>query len=110
MFRIRKITNPFLEGNKQTITGINKMVVEQFPTLGKKVIDDFSHHMINPGITRSYSFLMVADDFRGNIRGFAFFMHMADLKICYLDLLAVNLGSATTGVGGSIYEKLREGD
>lgn len=108
MFRIRKITNPFLEGNKRTIERIDRMVIEQFPTLGKKVIEDISEHMVNPGKTRSYSFLMVADDFRSNIRGFAFFMHMADLKICYLDLLAVNPDGATTGVGGSIYEKLRE--
>lgn len=108
MFRVRKITNPFFEGNKQTIEQINSIIRLQFPSLSEKVIKDISDHMVNPAKTKSNTFLMVADDFRGNIRGFAVFMHMADLKICFLDLLAVNPDKATSGVGGSIYERLRE--
>ena len=33
---------------------------------------------------------------------------MSDLKFCYLDLLAVTPGKPTSGVGGAIYERVRE--
>ncbi|MDY0098901.1 MAG: histone deacetylase family protein [Bacteroidales bacterium] len=108
MFRIRKITNPFLEGNKQILEKIKLIINEQFPALRDRFIEDISDHMVNPIKTQSYTFLIVADDFRGNIRGFAIMMYMSDLKICYLDLLSVNPKRPTSGVGGSIYEKLRE--
>src|SRR5690606_36098889 len=52
--------------------------------------------------------LIIADDFRGNIRGFAIMMFMSDLKFCFLDFLSVNPGKPTSGVGGSIYERIRE--
>jgi len=51
---------------------------------------------------------MIADDFRGSIRGFAIVLFMSDLKFCYLDFLAVTPGKPTSGVGGSLYEKIRE--
>lgn len=108
MFRIRKITNPYLEGNKQILERIKQIIHEQFPALQDRFVEDISDHMINPSKTKSYTFLIVADDFRGNIRGFAIMMYMSDLKICYLDLLSVNPGRPTSGVGGSIYERLRE--
>jgi GNAT superfamily N-acetyltransferase len=64
--------------------------------------------MVNPVKAKYHTFLIVADDFRGNIRGFAILLYMADLNICYLDFLAVMPDSPTSGVGGSLYEKLRE--
>jgi acetoin utilization deacetylase AcuC-like enzyme len=108
MFRIRKITNPFLEGNKNTFERIKSLIHEQFPALRDRFIEDIADHMINPSKTKSYTFIIVADDIHRNIRGFAVFMYMADLKICFLDLLAVNPNRPTSGVGGSIYERLRE--
>ena len=108
MFRIRKISNPFFEGNKHTIERINGIIRVQFPALKEKFITDISDHMVKPDKTKSYTFVMVADDFRSNIRGFAVFMHISGLNICFLDLLAVNPGRPTSGVGGAIYERLRE--
>ena len=107
MFRIRKISNPFFEGNKHTIERINGIIRAQFPALQEKFIKDIYDHMVNPDKTKSSTFLMVADDFKGNIRGFAVFMHISGLKICFLDLLAVNPGRPTSGVGGAIYERVK---
>jgi acetoin utilization deacetylase AcuC-like enzyme len=108
MFRIRKITNPYLEGNSQTFERIKSIIREQFPSLRDNFADKISENMVNPSKTKSYTFMIVADDFKGNIRGFAIMMYMHDLRICFLDLLAVNPDRPTSGVGGSIYERLRE--
>ena len=66
---------------------INAINLNQFPALREKFINNISDQMVNPAKTKSCPFLMVADDFYGSIRGLAFFMHMADLKICFLVLL-----------------------
>jgi acetoin utilization deacetylase AcuC-like enzyme len=108
MFRIRKITNPYIEGNRQTIGRISSIIRQQFSGLKENYLENISTYMVNPSKTISYTFILVADDFRGNIRGFGIFMYMSDLKICFLDLLSVNPGRPTSGVGGAIYEKLRE--
>jgi acetoin utilization deacetylase AcuC-like enzyme len=108
MFRIRKITNPYLEGNKQVMDKVKEIIRLQFPDIIAKQIEDISQLMINPVKTKYHTLLLVADDFRGNIRGFAILMFMSDLRFCYLDFLAVTPGKPTSGVGGSIYERIRE--
>ncbi len=108
MFRIRKITNPYLEGNKQVIERIKEIIRLQFPMISNKQIEDIPKQMINPVKTKYQTLIVIADDFRSNIRGFAILMFMSDLKFCYLDYLTVTPGRPTSGVGGSIYERIRE--
>ncbi len=108
MFRIRRITNPYLEGNKQAIERIKEIIRIQFPGILEKQIADISTQMINPLKVRYHTSIVIADDFRGNIRGFAILLFMSDLKFCYLDLMSVTPVRATSGVGGAIYEKIRE--
>jgi len=108
MFRIRKITNPNLEGNKQLVEKIKEIILQQFAALRPEQIEEISKQMLNPVSKKYQTSLIIADDFRGNIRGFAIMMFMSDLKFCYLDFLSVTPGRPTSGVGGSIYERIRE--
>src|SRR4030042_1932001 len=108
MFRIRKITNPFLEGNIQSVERVKEIVRLQFPALKANGIENISQQMITQVKKKYQTSLIVADDFRGNIRGFAILLYMSDLKFCYLDLIAVTPDKPTSGVGGSIYERIRE--
>ncbi len=108
MFRIRKVINPYLPGNRQTMDRVRAIIRAQFPDIREKIVGDIAEQMANPVKSKYHTFLIVAEDFRGNIRGFAILLYMADLKICYLDFLAVMPDIPTSGVGGSIYEKLRE--
>ena len=108
MFRIRKITNPYLEGNKHAMERVRKIIRAQFPGINENIIQDIPDQMVNTVKRKYQTSLVIADDFRGNIRGFAIFLYMSDLKFCFLDFLSVNPDRHTSGVGGSIYEKLRE--
>lgn len=108
MFRIRKITNPFLQGNRQVIDGIKKILRAQFPALSENQIGELPEQMVNPVDKKFQTALVIAEDIRGGIRGFAILMYMSDLKFCYLDFLSVTPGKATSGVGGSLYERIRE--
>ncbi len=108
MFRIRKITNPFLEGNIKSVERIKEIIRLQFPALQANEIENISQQMINQVKKKYQTSLVIADDFSGNIRGFAILLYMSDLKFCYLDLIAVTPGKPTSGVGGAIYERIRE--
>jgi acetoin utilization deacetylase AcuC-like enzyme len=108
MFRIRKITNPYLQGNRQAMERIKEIIQQQFPGILEKQIEDITQQMTDPVKIKYHTSVIIADDFRGNITGFAILMYMSDLKFCYLDLLAVTPGRPTSGVGGSIYERIRE--
>jgi len=108
MFRIRKITNPFLEGNRQAMEHVKSVIRTQFPAISQWQIEDIIKKMINPVKNKFHTSVMIADDFRGNMRGFAVLIFMSDLKFCYLDFLAVTPGLPTSGVGGSLYERIRE--
>ncbi len=108
MFRIRKISNPGLAGNRQVIERLKEIVKTQFPGIMAQQVEDISEKMLNPVKMKYQTSIIVADDFRGNIRGFASLLFMSDLKFCYLDFLAVNPDKPTSGVGGSIYERIRE--
>lgn len=108
MFRIRKITNPFLEGNRQVADRIKDIISQQFPAISKSRIESIFTQMRIPVEKKYQTSLITADDHRGNIRGFAVIMYMSDLKFLFLDFLAVTPGRPTSGVGGSIYERVRE--
>jgi acetoin utilization deacetylase AcuC-like enzyme len=108
MFRIRKIFNPFLDGNRQAVNKVKEILGLQFPAISENQIDNIFLQMGNPVEKKFQTSLVIADDYKGTIRGFAVLMYMSDLKFCYLDFLAVTPGKPTSGVGGSIYERLKE--
>lgn len=108
MFRIRKIFNPLLEGNRQSAEKVREIMRLQFPGIPATQVENIFLQMINPVGKKFQTSIVIADDYRSNIRGFAVLLYMSDLKFCYLDYLAVTPGKPTSGVGGSIYERIRE--
>jgi acetoin utilization deacetylase AcuC-like enzyme len=54
------------------------------------------------------STLFVAEDGQSNVKGFAILFYMPDINFCYLDYIAVKPGKTSSGVGGAIYERIRE--
>ncbi len=108
MFKIRKISNPYLRENKDVMVKIRELVKSQFPGVDAEKIDALDSQMADPVSSKFLSLLFVAEDFRGNIRGFAIMLFMSDLKFCFLDYIAVNPGTYSSGIGGAIYERVRD--
>jgi acetoin utilization deacetylase AcuC-like enzyme len=50
----------------------------------------------------------VAEDGKSNVQGFAIVFYMPDKNFFYLDYIAVKPTKTSSGVGGAIYERLRE--
>lgn len=108
MLRVRKISNPFLKENQIAMDKIREIVASQFPDLAISKIEEIDNQMADPVRHKYLSTIFVADDLKGNIRGFALMLFMSDVKFCYLDYIAVNPGAHSSGVGGALYERVRD--
>lgn len=108
MIRIRKIWNPHLEVNIRTMEKIREITGQQFPDLRKEKIEEISEQLTDPLKYKYQANIFVAEDTRNNILGFSLFMYMPDLHFCYLDYIAVPPGKTSGGVGGALYERVRE--
>jgi len=108
MLRVRKISNPFLRENQVAMEKIKEIVAARFPDLAASKIEDIDNQMADPIRHKYLSLMFVADDLKGNVRGFALMLFMSDIKFCYLDYIAVNPGTHSSGVGGALYERVRD--
>ncbi|PIQ34327.1 MAG: acetylpolyamine amidohydrolase [Bacteroidetes bacterium CG18_big_fil_WC_8_21_14_2_50_41_14] len=108
MFRIRKISNPHLSVNIQTMTKIKEIISQQFPDINPKKIDEISAQLTDSLKYKYQAKIFVAEDEKSSIRGFALFLYMPDLQFCYLDYIAVSPGKTSGGIGGALYERVRE--
>lgn len=108
MFRIRKISNPYLPVNIKAIEQVKNLIDKQFGDIKKEKIDLITDQMIDPLKYRFHAMLFVADSYTENIKGFALLLHMPDLHFYYLDYMAVAPGKTSSGVGGALYQRVRE--
>jgi acetoin utilization deacetylase AcuC-like enzyme len=108
IFKIRKISDSFLPSNKHAIEQVFSIMRIHFPSVKEEKINELLEQMKNPLKYKFSSSLFVAEDGRSNVKGFAVMFYMPDKNFCFLDYIAVKPGRISSGVGGAIYERLRE--
>jgi acetoin utilization deacetylase AcuC-like enzyme/GNAT superfamily N-acetyltransferase len=108
MIRFRKITDIVAARNQQAIDQVKDIIRIQFPDLGENKIVQFVDQLKDPLKYQFQSMLLVSDDSRGQVKGFALLMIAADLKFFYLDFIATRLGKTSAGIGSALYEYIRE--
>ncbi len=108
LFRIRKITDSFHPSNQPAIDQVFEILRIHFPSVKEEKIKEILEQMKNPMKYHFSSTLFVAEDGRFSIKGFAILFYMPDAQFCFLDYIAVKPGKTSSGVGGAIYERIRE--
>jgi acetoin utilization deacetylase AcuC-like enzyme/ribosomal protein S30 len=108
MFRIRRVYDDVTPGNRDAIAAVQSILRAQFPRLPDKDIKKLPDQLRNPMKYRFRSILFVAEGPRGHIDGFALLMHEPALKFCYLDYISAGPGRTGGGIGGALYERVRE--
>lgn len=108
LFKIRKITDSFHPSNLNAIEQVFDILRIHFPSVKEEKINEILEQMKNPMKYQFSSTLFVAENGRSNIKGFAILFYMPDTHFCFLDYIAVKPGKTSGGVGGSIYERIRE--
>ncbi|MGH8221880.1 MAG: histone deacetylase family protein [Woeseiaceae bacterium] len=108
MFRIHKVFDVTTPTNRQLLAQVQAMLRVQFHALSEKDIDKLPAQLANPLKYRFHSILLVAEDGAATVRGFAMLLHAPDLEFCYLDYICAGRGETGRGVGGALYERVRE--
>lgn len=108
LFKIRKITDTYLPSNQVAVAQVFDILRFHFPTVKEEKINEILEQMKDPLKYQFSSILFVAEDGRSNVKGFAILFYFPDRNFCFLDYIAVKPGRTSSGVGGAIYERIRE--
>lgn len=108
MFRIHKVFDVTTPTNRQLLSQVQAMLRVQFNALSEKDIAKLPAQLANPLKYRFHSILLVAEDGNATVRGFAMLLHAPDLDFCYLDYICAGRGETGSGIGGALYERVRE--
>jgi acetoin utilization deacetylase AcuC-like enzyme/GNAT superfamily N-acetyltransferase len=108
MFRIRKILDSSSRANQDTLAQIEAIMREQFPLATETEIKKLPGQLDDPLRYKFKTVIFVAEDARGRVKGFALLLHMTDVQIAYLEFISVAPGKSSRGIGGILYERVRE--
>jgi acetoin utilization deacetylase AcuC-like enzyme/GNAT superfamily N-acetyltransferase len=108
MFRIRQITDVALPMNRGEIAEVQRILRERFLGLPEHEIDQLPEKLADPLSSKLKTILLVADDLRGQLKGFALMSHAPDAKFWLLDFIATGKTLKGSGVGGALYGRVRQ--
>ncbi|MBI5014989.1 MAG: histone deacetylase family protein [Deltaproteobacteria bacterium] len=108
MFRIRRIYDCASPVDRQAVGQVQEILRQQFPLIAEQEVAKLPDQLQDPLKHRFRSVLFVAEDARGKVRGFALVLYFPDLSFCYLDFLSAAPGATGGGIGGALFQRLRE--
>lgn len=108
MFRIRQVSNSLSIMDRGAISQVVDLMKSLFPLANQEQFDEIPEILNNPFKYRFQLILLVADDTNGNVKGAALLYHAADLMFCYLDYVASRKDLSSRGIGGALYQRVRE--
>src|SRR5262245_29965462 len=108
MFRIRRIYDAVLPANQAAIADVGQIFRQQFPAAPTREIDELPQKLQNPFKSQFRTILLIAENARGHVAGFAVMMHDPTLGFCYLDWLAARGSIRGRGIGAALYEAVRD--
>jgi acetoin utilization deacetylase AcuC-like enzyme/GNAT superfamily N-acetyltransferase len=107
LFRIRRIHDDVSPANQRALDRVQEMLREQFPLVSQELIDELPTSLRDPLAHQLRTVVLVAESARG-LRGFAIVMHAPDLEFCYLDFISAGPNENGRGIGGALYERVRD--
>ena len=108
MFRIRRVYDDITPANQDAIAEVLAILKEQFPLLSRRDLKKLPEQLRNPLKYQFRAILFVAEGAKGKIDGFALLFHAPSLNFCYLDYLSAAKQMTGGGIGGALYERIRE--
>ena len=108
MLRIRRIYDNVLPVNKGTLSQVQEILRSQFSGADEKEIDHISEKLRNPFKQRFRTILFVAESIKAKVRGFAILLHEPELHFAYLDWIATAFSRTGAGLGGALYDRIRQ--
>jgi acetoin utilization deacetylase AcuC-like enzyme/ribosomal protein S18 acetylase RimI-like enzyme len=108
MFRIRRIYDEILPINQDTLKQVKAILRSRFSEVSAAEIEEIGNRLRNPFKKRFRTVLFVAENARHRVLGFAVLLHEPLIGFCFLDWIATAGGKASGGIGGALYERIRQ--
>jgi len=108
MFRIRRIYDTYLPINESALKQVQDIMRVQFPGIREKDVQSLPEKLRNPLKQHFRSILLVADNLRGQVKGFALIQYNPELNFCLLDYISATTLQTGRGIGGALYERVRQ--
>ncbi|BBD08840.1 histone deacetylase family protein [Desulfovibrio ferrophilus] len=108
MFRIRPIYDIRLPMDRVAVGKVQELLRERFSDIPAHEVEQLPALLANPFLKQYRTILFVAENGRGELRGFALLCHFPDLEFCYLDYISVRQRDGGGGIGSVLYERIRE--
>jgi acetoin utilization deacetylase AcuC-like enzyme/GNAT superfamily N-acetyltransferase len=108
MFRIRQVHDDTTPANAGAVGQVQEILRSQFPALDSRDVDKLPDLLRDPLKHRFRGVLLVGEDGQDRVRGFAFLLHAPDLRFSYLEYISAAPGATGGGIGGALYERVRE--
>jgi acetoin utilization deacetylase AcuC-like enzyme len=108
MFIIRGIHDDARPVDQNAIEQVKAIMRSHFSTLSEEKLDEISMQLKDPLKYRFRTILYVAENRTGTVLGFALVMYAPDLNFCYLDYIATTKNTISGGIGGALYQRVKE--
>jgi acetoin utilization deacetylase AcuC-like enzyme/GNAT superfamily N-acetyltransferase len=108
MFRIRRIDDDLIPANRDAIRQSQEILRHHFAAVHSEEVEQLFELLRNPFKQRFRCILLVAERQRGGVVGFGFLRHEPEIRFCYLDFIASARDMTGRGVGGSLYQRVRQ--
>ncbi len=107
MFRIRRIYDDLLPVNQVAIEQVRKILRAQFDAVRPVELESLGERLQNP-FKHGFRCLLTVAERRHRVLGCALVLHDPNLNFCFLDYLAAGSAMTQKGIGGALYEAVRE--
>ncbi|HEY9114281.1 MAG TPA: hypothetical protein VIN10_06245 [Bacteroidales bacterium] len=108
MFRIRRILSDRSEVDRNAIKQTREIIESQFADISADKLDLIPHQLRDSLRFKLQTSLFVAESSSGAVQGFALLMYAPDLHFAFLDFIASKKSSTSGGIGGALYQRIRE--
>jgi acetoin utilization deacetylase AcuC-like enzyme/GNAT superfamily N-acetyltransferase len=108
MLRIRRIYDDVLPLNQEIIAQVKDILRSRFAAVSEEEIESISEKLRNPFKQKFRTILLVAETLGGRVVGFAVLLHEPEISFTYLDWIAMATGRSGGGIGGALYERVRQ--
>jgi acetoin utilization deacetylase AcuC-like enzyme/GNAT superfamily N-acetyltransferase len=108
VFRIRRIFDDIFSRDQDAISQVKSILREQFSLIPQDEIEELNEKLRNPVAYQWRHIIHVAEDKLHHVKGFSIMAHAPDLRFCFLDYIATAKGMSGAGIGGALYEEIRD--
>lgn len=108
MFKLRRVYDDLRPIDRDAVAQVQAILRAQFPEAPAKDASGLPRRLRDPLSDRFRWVLLVAEDQRAQVRGFALVAHAPDLNFCFLDYISAASLSTGGGIGGALYSRVRE--